>query len=270
MAVVDATSLDFRLLDRLAEGGSAIHRLDPRAKVLVTVIFIVMVVSFGKYELSALVPFFVFPAAVIARAGLPPYLIARKVALVLPFALLIGIFNPLLDREILFHLGPLAVSGGWVSCASILARAVLTVSAAITLLAVTGFPAICAAMERLGMPRAFGVQLMFLYRYIFVLMEEAKRAALARELRTFGRRGLEMKTFASLVGHLLLRTWERADRIHRAMLARGFDGRFHVRRAFRFGAGETLFLLGWSAIFILFRLENIPRLVGSFVTGVFG
>lgn len=260
--------MDFRLLDRLAEGDTPVHRLDPRAKVLVSLLFIVSVVSFGKYEISALLPYFIFPIVLISRGNLPTLLIVRKVAVVLPFALLIGIFNPLLDREILINIGSLAVSGGWVSCASILFRAVLTVSAAVILVAVTGFPSVCAALERLGMPRAFGVQLMFLYRYIFVLLEEARRASLARELRTFGRRGLELKTFASLTGHLLLRTWERADRIHRAMLARGFDGRFHVRRVSRFGVREALFLMGWSALFILFRLENLPRLVGALVTGL--
>lgn len=260
--------MDFRLLDRLAEADTPVHRLDPRAKVLVFLLFIVSVVSFGKYEISALLPYFFFPAVMISRGNLPTFLIVRKVAVVLPFALLIGIFNPLLDREILINIGKLAISGGWVSCASILVRAVLTVSAAVILVAVTGFPSVCAALERLGMPRAFGVQLMFLYRYIFVLLEEAKRASLARELRTFGGRGLEMKTFASLTGHLLLRTWERADRIHRAMLARGFDGRFHVRLKSRFAAREALFLMGWSALFILSRLENLPRLIGALVTGL--
>jgi cobalt/nickel transport system permease protein len=269
MATIDGTSLDFRLLDRLSEGDTPIHRLDARAKVLVTIFFIVSVVSFGKYELSSLFPFFIFPAAMIAMGDLPALFIARKVALVLPFALLIGICNPLLDREILLTVGPLAISGGWFSCASIFARAALTVSAAFILLTVTGFPAICSALERLGMPRTFAVQLMFLYRYIFVLIEEGKRASLARDLRTFGKRGLDMKTFGSLAGHLLLRTWERADRIHRSMLARGFSGEFHVRRAFRFGAREIVFLLGWSLLFILFRLENIPRLLGTFMTGLF-
>lgn len=77
-----------------------------------------------------------------------------------------------------------------------------------------------------------------------------------------------MKHFGSLVGHLLLRTWERAERIHRAMLARGFTGEFHPRRPCRFGAWETLYLLGWSALFLLFRLENIPRILGTLVAGV--
>lgn len=270
MATINGTSLDFRLLDRLSEGHSAVHRLDPRAKVLATLFFIVSVVSFGKYEVSALFPFFLYPAAMIAFADLPALFLARKTALVLPFAVVIGIFNPLLDSRILLHVGPLAISGGWISCASIIVRAALTVSAAFILVSVTGFPAICAALERLGMPRTFAVQLLFLYRYIFVLIEEGKRVSLARELRTFGGRGLGMKHFGSLVGHLLLRTWERAERIHRAMLARGFTGEFHPRRPCRFGVRETLFLLGWSALFLLFRLENIPRFLGTYVTGVLG
>jgi cobalt/nickel transport system permease protein len=265
MATIDGTFLDLRLLDRLSYGDTAVHRLDPRAKVVVTLFFIVSVVSFGKYELSALFPFFLYPAALIALGNLPSLFLVRKTALVLPFAVVIGMFNPILDRQILLHLGPLAISGGWISCASIIVRAALTVSAAFTLVTVTGFPAICTALERLGMPRTFAVQLMFLYRYIFVLVEEGKRMSRARELRTFGGRGLGMKNFGSLIGHLLLRTWERAERIHRAMLARGFTGEFHVTKAFRFGAREYVFLLGWSALFLLFRLENIPRILGTLI-----
>lgn len=269
MPVIDGASLDFRLLDRLAHGDTAIHRLDPRAKVLVTLFFIVSVVSFGKYHVSALFPFFLYPAALIALADLPALFVVRKTVLVLPFAVVIGIFNPLLDRHILLQVGPLGISGGWISCASIIVRAALTVSAAFILVAIAGFPAICAALQRLGMPRVFAVQLLFLYRYIFVLMDEGKRMSLARELRTFGGKGLGVTHFGSLAGHLLLRTWERAERIHRAMLARGFTGEFHVRRAIGFGVRELLFIAGWTALFFLFRLENIPRLLGTFVTRVF-
>jgi cobalt/nickel transport system permease protein len=49
------------------------------------------------------------------------------------------------------------------------------------------------------------------------------------------------------------------------MLARGFTGEFHVTKAFRFGAREYVFLLGWSALFLLFRLENIPRILGTLI-----
>ena len=222
MASIDGALLDFQRLDRLAAGDSLLHRLDPRAKVLATLVFMVSVVSFGRYEISSLVPFFIFPAVIIGLGDLPVGYLIGKVALVCPFAFLVGMFNPVFDRAVMLQLGPLQITGGWVSCASIIIRSALTVSAAIVLLAVTGFPAICRAMEGLGMPKAFAVQLLFLYRYLFLLTEEGGRAARARELRSCGKRGSGLASYASLIGHLLLRTWLRAERIHMAMLARGF------------------------------------------------
>jgi len=268
MATIDGALLDFKRLDQLAAGDTAVHRLDPRAKVLATLAFIVSVVSFGKYELSALIPFFIFPAVLIGLGDLPAGYILRKIALICPFAFVVGMFNPVFDRGALVHLGPLAISGGWISCASIVTRAALTVSAAVILVAVTGFPAICRAMERLGMPAAFAVQLVFLYRYIFVLTEEGGRASRARELRSFGKKGRGMTSYASLLGHLLLRTWMRAERIHMAMLARGFTGTF-ARDAARFGAAELFFLTSWCALFVTLRLHNGAELLGSLVTGLF-
>jgi cobalt/nickel transport system permease protein len=269
MARIDAASLDITYLDRLALGDTWLHRRDPRAKVLVTIVFTLSVVSFGKYQVSALVPFVLFPALMMALGDIPLRVVARKALFVLPFAVAIGIFNPFFDRAILVRLGPLAVSAGWVSCASIVVRSLLTVSAAVLLVAVTGFPAVCWALERLGMPRTFAVQLLFLYRYIFVLVEEGRNASRARELRSVGKSSMGMAIFGSLVGHLLLRTWERAERVHMAMLARGFNGQFHARREFRFDAHDALFLLGWSTIFIIMRHWNVSRIFGDLVTGLF-
>ena len=268
MSAIDGALLDFKRLDRLATGDTVMHRLDPRAKVLTTLVFIVSVVSFGKYELSALIPFFIFPAVVIGLGDLPAGYLVRKVVLVCPLALAVGIFNPVFDTGNLVQLGPLNVTGGWISCASIVVRAALTVSAALILVAVTGFSAICRALEHLGMPKAFAVQLLFLYRYVFVLTEEGGQASRARELRSFGKKGRGISSYASLLGHLLLRTWQRAERIHMAMLARGFTGVFHTREQYRFGTTELLYLMAWSALFITLRLHNGTQLLGSLITGL--
>jgi len=267
MASIEGTILDFRRLDELASGGTALHRLDARAKVLVTIAFTFSVVSFNRYALSALLPFFLYPVVILALGNLPAGYFAKKVVLFLPFALAVGLLNPLFDRETMVRLGSIGISGGWISCASIGVRAILTVSAALLLVGVTGFPEICRAMERLGVPKTFAAQLLFLYRYIFVLTEEGARSSRARELRSFGRRGRGIRSYGSLIGNLLLRTWLRADRIHMAMLARGFTGEFHAQRPSRFGGRELLFLLGWSALFLLLRMWNVPSLLGSLATG---
>jgi len=269
MSSISNAVLDLKRLELLARSDTSIHHLDARAKVMVTLVFILCVVSYGRYELSALIPFFIFPAAMIALSSIPPVFIAKKIALLCPFVLVIGVFNPLFDREIILQIGPLGISGGWISFASILIRSVLTVGSAFILVGVTGFTSVCQALERLGMPQIFAVQLLFLYRYIFVLADEGARASRARELRSCGKKGLGVRSFGSLIGHLLLRTWQRAERIHMAMLARGFTGEFHTSRQSRFGKPEIRFVLAWSAFFIFLRFQNVSHVLGLFITGLF-
>lgn len=266
MASIQSAVLDLKRLDLLANGHSSIHNMDARAKVLVTVVFTLCVVSYNRYELTSLFPFFIFPIVMLSLSGLPALFIIRKIALLCPFVLAVGIFNPVFDREALVHLGSIGISGGWISFASILTRSILTVGSAFILVGSTGFTSVCQALESLGMPQVFAVQLLFLYRYIFVLTEESGRASRARELRSCGKKGEGIRSFSSMVGHLLLRTWGRAERIHTAMLARGFTGQFHASRQSHFGVAEIRFVLGWSALLIFMRWQNVSQLLGSLVT----
>ncbi len=266
MAKIESAFFDIGTLDTLAYQDTAIHRLDPRAKLVTTLIFILTVVSSGKYEVSALLPFFIYPAVLIGLANLPPGYLLKKLIIVAPFAFFIGVINPFLDRQILLQLGPLEISGGWISFTSILLRFALTVSAALILIATTSFAGVCMALERLGAPRVFALQLLFLYRYLFVLVDEALRIVRARALRSFHGRGMGMRIFGQLIGQLLVRTLDRAQRIHLAMCCRGFNGEIRMLRNLRIGPPEVLFTLGWSAVFILMRLYNLPQLLGQIVT----
>jgi len=268
MTDIGSQLFDIGHMDTIAAGNTPLHRLDPRVKLVSTLVFIVSVVSFDKYAISALIPFFIFPVAQISLGDLPVGYLLKKVILVAPFAVLIGIFNPILDREILIQIGGFQISGGWVSFFSILVRFFLTVTAALVLIASTGFNAVCVALVKLGVPRPFVVQLMFLYRYLFVLTDEADRMVWSVSLKTFNG-GIRFKTFVSMTGHLLLRTLDRAQRIHMAMRCRGFDGRIRVLRSMKVGWTGAMIVLGWSMLFLIFRIYNVPELIGDIVTGFF-
>jgi cobalt/nickel transport system permease protein len=269
MAKIDTTYFDLGSLDALAYRSSPIHTLDPRAKLVTTLLFIITVVSFHKYTLSGLLPFFIFPLYLLIRANLPVRQVLKKLLIALPFAFFIGIFNPFFDQVPLMQVGSLHITGGWVSFASILLRFTLTVTAALTLIATTSFAGICMALEKMGCPRVFALQLLFLYRYLFVLIDEASRLIRARALRTFHGRGRELKVFGSLLGQLLLRSLERAQRIHLAMNCRGFNGTIHTRQPVNFTPRDGLFILFWSAYFIVCRYWNIPQLLGSLSLEIF-
>lgn len=268
MRGIDAALGDIARLDAMSARNTAMHRLDPRAKLVTTAVFLVCVVSFDKHEVSALLPFALYPVALASSGGIPLGYVARKALLVSPLALLLAAPNLFMDRAAAFGVGPLVMSGGFLSFTSVLVRFALTIGTAIVLVGVSSFEGMCLGLRRLGVPEVLTVQLLLLYRYIFVLADEAARISRARALRSFGRRGGDMRTFASIVGHLLLRTIDRAGRMHAAMSSRGFTGEIRLLRRLEFRRADLAFAVGWCAAFVLMRTWDLPHLVGNLLRRV--
>lgn len=260
---------DIGYLDILAESNTILHRLDPRAKLLTTAVFVLSIVSFGKYEIVGLLPFFLYPALLIGLGNLPVAFLFRKLLTVSPFVIFIGIFNPWLDRDILMQIGSFNITGGWTSFVSLLLRFILTVGTALILIASTGFPAICMAMEKLGTPNIFAVQLLLLYRYLFILLGESLRMVRAHALRSFNHKNrISFRVFLHMLGNLLLRTIDRAQRIHMTMLSRAFSGEIRSIKKFRFGLNEFIFLTVFTGFFIILRFTEAIDFIGSIILGI--
>lgn len=251
-----------------APGTSVVHQIDPRAKLVVVLAFILAVVSYDRYQIAALLPFAAFPVVAAVLADLPLRPLLRKLAFAAPFAVMVGAFNPWLDTAPLIRLGAWELSGGWVSFASILLRFVLSVSAMLLLVATTGIAGLAVAMSALGAPRAFSAQLLFLHRYGVVLVEEARDMATAASLRSGGRPSLRLQVWVNLMGVLLLRTFERAQRIHLAMLARGYNGCLPVSERLHWRASDTRFLIASLAAIAALRCFDLPQGLGQFLLQV--
>jgi len=254
-------------LDRFALQDTSVHRVDPRVKVVTTFAFIVCVVSFDRYAVVPLAAFLLFPIVLAVEGRVPLDWLGSRLLAAAPFALLIGVFNPLIDRDVVATIGTLGLTGGWVSYASIMMRFLLTTAAALVLIATTSFTGVCNAIQRLGVPDVFATQLLFLYRYLFVLAEEALTMSRARDLRSFGRHGMSLAVFGQIAGNLLLRTYARAQRVYSAMLSRGFDGVVRTRTVLHLRRSDLVFLVGWTLLFIILRFVNVPLLIGTIVTG---
>ncbi len=259
---IGSNFLNIGYLDSLSYRASPVHRIDPRIKTIVTIVYVVTVVSFPRYEVSGLLPFFIYPVFLISVGNIPPGFVLRKLLLVSPFVVMVGMFNPIFDRTPMLELYGVEISGGWVSFTSILLKFVLTISTALLLIATTSFTGICEGLGRMGVPQVFVVQLLFLYRYLFVLVEEALRMVRARDARSSGKRGKGVRVFIHLVGVLLVRTIQRAERIYAAMLSRGYTGRMPLRRTHRIGMKELIFLSSWILLFLVMRRYNLSLYLG--------
>lgn len=257
------------LLDRLSYQDTFVHRLDPRVKLIVTLLFLLTIISFPKYEIIALLPFFLYPVLLMTLGEIPLLAIIKKVLLVSPFAIFVGIFNPLLDPGQVVVLPEVTISAGWLSFLSIMFKFILTVSTALLLVATTSFPGVCHGLRQLGVPSLFVSQLLFLYRYIFVLMEETMRIVRARDMRSYGRRGKGIRVFIRLTGIIFLRTLERAERVYFAMLSRGFHGDMPTLKRFRLTGRDLGFAVSAIIFFLIFRFYPVSEELGRFIERVF-
>lgn len=258
---------NMRLLDDLARQETVIHKLHPLLKLLTTVSYLTVVVSFGRYEIGGLLPLFLYPVLIFALAEVPVKPIFLRILLVSPFIIGIGILNPFFDDQV-FLLGGIEISRGWVTFLAILIKSGLTVTAALLLIATTGMDRLAGALRMLKVPRIFVLQLLLTYRYISVLMEEVARSLRAYSMRAPEQKGVHRSAWGSLAGQLILRTFDRAQRIYEAMCLRGFTGEYNTGGFGRLRVIELAYLTGWVLFFATVRIYNIPMLIGSLITGV--
>lgn len=254
------------ILDELADGRTALHGINPVIKLLVTISYLLIVVSYGKYDISGLIPLFFYPVIIMTAGDIPARVILTGLAISAPLVIGIGIFNPFLDREIVMTVLGLQVSAGMLSFAALLIKCILTVSAALLLLATTGINRLAAALHRLHLPQVFIIQLLLTYRYISVLVGEASRVRNAYALRAPYQQGISIPVWGSMIGLLLLRAYDRASRLYHAMKLRGFESQYYGASLDRLRKADILYLLGWTVFFAIVKFINIPMYIGIFVT----
>ena len=259
---------DIKLFDELAGKQSVIHRIHPVAKLLTTLVYLVCIVSFGKYEVVPLLPLIIYPVVLIILADLPAVKLLKRLAIAAPFALGVGIFNPIFDRALLVTFGEFSITRGWLSFGSIMFRFALTVLAALILIATSGIDGVGMALSKLKIPRILVTQLLMLYRYLNILIEETLRTVRAYMLRSRPGQGIRFQVWGSLTGQLLLRTMDRAERIYQAMCCRGFNGEIRSSQNQPLVGVDCFYFLGWSLFFLSTRFFNIPDFLGRVLMGV--
>ena len=214
---------ELRTMESLAAGQTAVHRLHPSAKLLSTFIFIAVVVSFGRHDFVRLTPYLFYPFVMMALAELPYKLLLSRVLIALPFCMFAGLSNALFDRTAAFAVGGITISSGVLSLATVLLKMYLCVMAALLLVATTRFSDLTAQLRRFRVPATFVLVFEVTFRYIGVLLAEVYSMLTAYKLRSGVKKALDMRHMGSFVGQLLLRGFDRAERVYAAMRCRGYS-----------------------------------------------
>lgn len=239
-------------LDELSGLTTAVHRLHPIAKVLVTLLFVIAVVSSPRTDIAALFPYCAYLFLYGAIGEIPARRILARVWPALPFVLLAGLSNILFDTAPGLVLGGLTVSRGVLACFVLMLKTLLSVSGVLLLAATTRSGELFSAMQRLGAPKALTTTCMLCFRYMALLMDETASMLAAYRLRAPMQKGVAMRDMGPFAGQLLIRSYDRAGRVYRAMLCRGFDGGYRVTQR-RFDLHSGLYIAYMAIALALVR-----------------
>jgi cobalt/nickel transport system permease protein len=153
-------------------------------------------------------------------ANIPMRYLAHRLLIFVPPLMLVALSFPMSQ----------GFQTGWSVSVAILLRGTLALMAGLWMVHVLPFEELLQTLRRWKVPMILITTLAFTYRYVFVLWDELDKMRTARRARTFGSPGLwsRWRTSAQLLGMLLLRALSRAERVHGAMCARGWDGQIRT------------------------------------------
>jgi cobalt/nickel transport system permease protein len=220
---------------------SPIHRLDPRAKTvgLLAVTFVAVTTPVALWPVFGACAAALAVVALLARV--PARVLWTRGRIVLLPVALVALLAPL--------------TGSWEVAAGVGAKATIGVVAAVLLGATTAFPALLRGLESLRMPRLMVLIAGLMYRYLFVVVEEVGRMRAALASRAYRpRTAVQAAPIGRAAGTLFLRSYLRGERVHLAMLARGYDGRMPELHPLRLTAVDLAFVALVLAALVPLRL----------------
>lgn len=246
---VDGTAV---IAEKLSEGNSPLHRLDPRVKLCLALPYAFLVALSESVAVSCAA--LALGIVLVAVARLKVGLVAARLRMLFLFILLLWITLPLsMPGTVVYTIGRLRVSlGGLQRALSISLKSTAIVLLVISLLGTSTVFSLAHALSHFRLPKKLLYLFFLSYRYIYVIGVEYRRLRDAMRVRAF-KPGTNIHTYRSygyLIGMLLIRSFERSERIYHAMLCRGFQGRFYLLDHFHMHRRDIAFLLVMSLMLI--------------------
>lgn len=239
-----------------AVGKSLLHKADPAVKIVSALMVALSIATSSLVQVAG--ASLIVAIVLIAMASLSPTLLAKRLATVNFFILLLWITLPLTGGgEQTIAIGPVTLSNRGIALAWLITLKANAIYLILTALMTTStIGAIGHALQRLRLPHKLILLLLTTYRYLARIDLEYRRLRRSASLRCFhGATNLHTyRTYGYLIGMTLIRSYERSRRVHQAMLMRGFNGRFPLLLQQSTGAGDIFLLLASGLTALSFSL----------------
>ncbi|QBX54358.1 cobalt ECF transporter T component CbiQ [Nocardioides seonyuensis] len=207
-------------------GHSPVHRAPAHLKLVALVVFMLVVVATPRQAYAVFAVEALVLLGVVAVSRVPPTYLAKRMVIEVPFAVFAVLVPFVATGPRTTVLGISVSEPGLVAAIALLLKGTIGVLASLTLAATTEAPDVLKGLQRLRMPDQIVQIMSFMIRYLDVVTAELGRMMVAMRSRGCEPRSpRHWPTLARAMGALFIRSYERGERVHLAMLSRGYTGR---------------------------------------------
>ena len=263
MSKIEDAIYEIHHMDNMANSNRFLNKIHPLVKLLIIVLYIIMLTSINKYDLIKTLSMSIFLIAVSIIGDLSIWHAVKKLKVIFILLFLVGIANPILDRNIYFYIGSLPIYSGIISMITLFMKGSFAIISSYFLIATTSIENICYALKLIHIPNVIVTVIMLIYRYMIVFLKELQRIWTAYSMRAPKQNGFNIKSWGSMIGSLMIKSIDKAQVVYESMEMRGFNPDTCFVKEQKISTASYMFLI--LGIMLILAIYFIPifRVVGS-------
>ncbi len=201
-----------------------INKINPIVKLFLTIIYILILISFDKYDLSGVCSMILYPLITMIMFDISIKDCQKRLKSIFVIVCAVGIINPFIDHKVVKEVCGVMMIGGVISMITLMIKGILAVMASYILIVTTSIEKICCVLRVMHVPKVFITIILLIYRYIVLLLKETEKIINAYE----------------------------------SMLLRGYEGEYYtVDIEKSYFIQSFLYFIIWLTVIILCRIIHI-------------
>ena len=250
-------------IDNNSNNNNILNKIHPLVKLIISVIYILFLTSINKYNLTITLSMSIYLIIVSIMGDLSIKNCIKRLKIVLFLLIIIGIANPILDRQIVTSIGIIPITTGMISALTLILKGIFAIISSYFLIVTTGVENICYALKKLHIPNILITIFMLIYRYIIVFLKEVQKIWIAYSLRAPKQKGIHFKAWGSMIGSLMIRSIDKAEVIYQAMELRGFSPDNFFMKNQKIDKTSIIYFMAGLLLLLIIRFIPIFDLIGN-------
>ena len=250
-------------IDNNSNNNNILNKIHPLVKLIISIVYILFLTSINKYNLTITLAMSIYLIVVSIIGNLSIKNCIKRLKIVLFFLIIIGIANPILDRQVVTSIGIIPITTGMISALTLILKGIFAIISSYFLIITTGVENICYALKKLHIPNILITIFMLIYRYIILFLKEVQKIWIAYSLRAPKQKGIHFKAWGSMIGSLMIRSIDKAEVIYQAMELRGFSPDNFFMKNQKIDRTSIIYFMAGLLLLLIIRFIPIFDLIGN-------